>query len=247
MPELARRQSCVMVETGDGAGGEMLALDLGNGAMSGMLAAGLSPFAVDRIFISHFHPDHTTDLPPLLFSMNYGAEEPRERPLRLYGPEPFRQFWAALLAVWGEWMVADYPLSVEELPLDTGRSEPVTGDGYSVSWRPVSHRPESIGYRIEDSGRSFVYTGDTGYCESVVELAQGADLLLIECTHSLDQETIPGHLNPEGVARIANKAGVKRVILTHFPTMEADLAAEVRRCGYTGEVLCARDGLQLQV
>ena len=70
VPRLKRRQSCVVVESG----GETLVLDLGSGTVRGMLHAGLDPYAVDRIFFTHFHPDHTVDVVPLLFSINYGAD-----------------------------------------------------------------------------------------------------------------------------------------------------------------------------
>src|SRR5918995_5677610 len=105
VPRLERRQSCVVVE----AAGETLLFDLGSGAVRGMLQAGLDPFAVDRIFFTHFHPDHTVDVVPLLFSINYGAEEERSRPLYLMGPEPFRAFWDSVTRVWGEFMLGDYP------------------------------------------------------------------------------------------------------------------------------------------
>ncbi len=88
VPRVERRQSCVTVESG----GELLVFDLGSGAMRGMLRADLDPFAVDRIFFTHFHPDHTLDAANLLFAMNYGTYEPRTRPLHVTGPEPFESF-----------------------------------------------------------------------------------------------------------------------------------------------------------
>src|SRR5215213_7192414 len=92
VPRLARRQSCVAVD----AGGEAIVFDVGAGGMRGMLDVDLVPFAVDRIFFTHFHPDHTVDIVPLLFSMKYSAEGQRTRPLHLAGPEPFRRFWKAV-------------------------------------------------------------------------------------------------------------------------------------------------------
>src|ERR687889_2807843 len=85
VPRLERRQSCVAVE----AGGETLVFDLGSGAVRGMLHAGLDPFAVDRVFFTHFHPDHTVDLVTLLFTLKYGAEDERSRPFISRGPNPF--------------------------------------------------------------------------------------------------------------------------------------------------------------
>src|SRR3712207_3565744 len=241
VPRLERRQSCVTVETG----GEMVVFDLGSGAVRGMLRAGLDPFAVDRVFVTHFHPDHTVDVVPLLFSINYGAEEERARTLYLTGPEPFRSFWDSVTNVWGEFMLGDYPTHVSELPHEC--SSPAHGPVCRLSWAPAEHRPESIPYRLDGEGGAFVYTGDTEYSEAVVELARGAHCLLIECSFP-DASPVPGHLTPSSAARIASEAGVERVVLTHlYPTAdELDLQAEVGR-GYTGEVIVAEDGLKFGV
>ena len=241
VPRLSRRQSCVVVDTGE----ERLAFDLGSGSVRGMLHADLDPFATDRIFFTHFHPDHTVDAVPLLFAMNYGTDEPRTRPLYVAGPEPFEEFWTKILNVWGEWMEGDYPLEVSELPHEC--NSPLHLHGCRVSWAPAKHRPESIAYRLESNGRTFVYTGDTEYSESVVELARGAHTMLIECSFP-DDNPVPGHLTPSSVARIASEANVGRVLLTHvYPAADSlDLVAEVGK-GYEGEVLVAEDGLTVSV
>jgi ribonuclease BN (tRNA processing enzyme) len=241
VPRPERRQSCVTVETG----GEMLVIDLGSGAVRGMLLAGLDPFAVDRIFFTHFHPDHTVDVVPLLFSIKYGAEEERTRPLYLTGPESFTEFWDSVRSVWGEFMVGDYPTHVSELPHVC--SSPLDLPGCRLSWAPAEHRPESIAYRLDGEDGDFVYSGDTEYSESVVELARNAHTLLIECSFP-DENPVPGHLTPSSAARIASEAGVERVVLTHiYPAAdELDLPAEIGR-GYDGEVVVAKDGLKFSV
>ena len=241
VPRAERRQSCVVVESG----GETLVFDLGSGAVRGMLHAGLDPFAVDRIFFTHFHPDHTVDVVALLFSIKYGAEEGRVRPLHLTGPEPFERFWGSITGVWGEFMLGDYPTHVSELPHVCASPRELAG--CRLSWTPAEHRPESIAYRLDGEGGGFVYTGDTEYSESVVELARGADTMLIECSFP-DDSPVPGHLTPSDVARMASEADVGRVVLTHlYPAAEAlDLPAEVGR-EYDGAVVVARDGLKVSV
>lgn len=241
-PRLSRRQSCVMVNTGE----EMLVFDLGSGAVRGMVRAGLNPLNVDRAFFTHFHPDHTVDVVPLLFAIKYGTDEQRTKPLSLLGPEPFEEFFGKITDIWGEWMLGDYPTEITALPhlCDT----PIELPGIALTWAPTRHRPESIAYRLEDeSGAAFVYTGDTEYDPPVVELARGVDTLLIECSFP-DDSPVPGHLTPSGVARIAREAGVRRVVLTHIypPAEELDLTAEVAR-GFDGEVVLAGDGLHLEV
>ena len=240
-PRPERRQSCVVVE----AGGEMLVFDLGAGAVRGMVAAGLDPFATERVFFTHFHPDHTLDAANLLFAMNYGTYEPRTRPLHVTGPEPFEKFWASILGVWGEWMEGGFPIRTEELPHTC--DSPLELAGGRLTWAPAAHRPESIAYRLDGESGSFVYTGDTGYSPSVVELARGADTLLIECSMP-DDAPVPGHLTPTGVARMAREAGVGRVVLTHLypPVDDGRLPAAVER-GFDDDVIVAHDGLRFRV
>ena len=241
VPRLERRQSCVVVR----AGGQTLVFDLGSGALRGMLRSGLDPFAVDRIFFTHFHPDHTVDVVPLLFAINYGAPEKRTLPLYVTGPEPFLRFWRSVTGVWGEWMSGEHATLVSELPQEC--SSPIDLAACRLSWAPAEHRRESVSYRLDAEGGAFVYTGDTEYSPSVVELARGADTLLIECSFP-DDAPVPGHLTPSSVARIASEAGVRRVVLTHiYPAAdELDLISEVSR-GYAGEVTVAEDGSVFEV
>ena len=66
----------------------------------------------------------------------------------------------------------------------------------------MNHPPEAYGFRVtSDDGRVLVYTGDTGMCDYVVELARGADVLLSEAswTHSPDR--------PEGIHLSGTEAG----------------------------------------
>jgi ribonuclease BN (tRNA processing enzyme) len=227
VPHIGRRQSCVVVE----AGGETLVFDLGSGAVRGIVRVGLDPFAVDRIFFTHFHPDHTVDVVNLLFAIKYGAERERTLPLHLAGPEPFRGFWDSVLAVWGDWMSGDYPTHVFELPREGA----------------ARHSPESIAFRLDGPDGAFVYTGDTEYSGMVVELARGAHTLLTECTRP-DDDPLPNHLTPSGAAQIAREAGVERLVLTHLqPAVDNELLPSRVREGYDGEVLVAKDGLRLRV
>jgi ribonuclease BN (tRNA processing enzyme) len=241
VPRLERRQSCIVAR----AGGQTLVFDLGSGAVRGMLASSIDPFTVDRIFFTHFHPDHTVDVVPLLFAINHGAPEKRARPLYLSGPEPFLRFWGSVMEAWGEWMAGDHATLLSELPQRC--PSPIELAGCRLSWAQVEHRRESIAYRLDAEGGAFVYTGDTEYSRSLVGLARGADTLLIECSFP-DETPVPGHLTPSGVARIAREAGVRRVVLTHiYPAAdELDLVTEVER-GFEGEILVAEDGTELEV
>ena len=79
--------------------------------------------------------------------------------------------------------------------------------------------------------RTFVYSGDTGYCDAVIELARGADVFLCEAswTHSPDRP--PNlHLSGTEAGRIATAAGVGELLLTHIPpwTSREDVISEAK-------------------
>jgi len=68
-------------------------------------------------------------------------------------------------------------------------------------------------------GRKIVYSGDTRPLESLLKLAEGADLLIHEATFDdelLDKALEDGHSTPSQAAETAKKARAKRLILTHL-------------------------------
>jgi ribonuclease BN (tRNA processing enzyme) len=93
------------------------------------------------------------------------------------------------------------------------------------------------------SRRSVVFSGDTGPCESLVELAAGADLLVVECSFP-DGAAHPKHMTPDRVARLARRAAVKKILLHHFyPQCDPRKAAEwVAKRSRANEVAIAQNG-----
>ncbi|MFJ1756881.1 ribonuclease Z [Kitasatospora sp. NPDC088134] len=95
-------------------------------------------------------------------------------------------------------------------------------------------------------GQRFAFVMDTRLCPGVLELADGADLLVIEATFleadaQLAEEH--GHLTAGQAARVAAEAGVRRLVLTHFSQRYPDLAghrAEAEKY-FDGEVVVAED------
>ena len=75
---------------------------------------------------------------------------------------------------------------------------------------------ESRAFRVEQGGKSVVYTSDTAPCPEVVELANGADVLIHECNW-LDGDHPKGvHTSPSQLAEIVEQTQPKTVVLTHL-------------------------------
>ena len=86
--------------------------------------------------------------------------------------------------------------------------------------------------RITDAdGATLVFSGDTGICESLVELAAGADVFLCEASWT-DSPDRPRHLHMSGAeaGRVAARAGVGELLLTHIPpwTSREDVISEAK-------------------
>ena len=99
-------------------------------------------------------------------------------------------------------------------------------------------------------GRKVTYTGDCVPCESVVELAQGGDVLIHEATYASDfkEANQYGHSTAAQAAFIASKARVGRLFLTHISPRYTDatpLVEEARKV--FSESYEARDYLEFVV
>jgi len=223
-------------------GQETLLLDSGPGTLGRLAQAGLDYAAINHVFYTHLHADHTADLIALLAAAVIPGYE-RLSDLQITGPRGMRDFIARLLQLYPSLEPASrYRLTTREL-----------GEGYAdyddwqVLAKPLPHTANSIGYRLTAEGKTIVYSGDTEYCQNIIELAQNADLLVLECSYP-DGQGRPGHLTPRECGAIATAARARRLLLTHlYPECDAvDIAAQCR-AAYSGEVIVAEDLLRIAV
>jgi ribonuclease BN (tRNA processing enzyme) len=243
VPSLAR-SSCAVLVTIDHA---RILLDAGPGTMRRLLRCQTTIFDLSHILFSHLHPDHSGELVPLLFATKYPDANGRKDPLTLVAGQGFERFFNGLRSVYGAWIELPQPLmSIREM--DTHGPDEVQDRGFHLATRPMTHSPESVGYRLSSSdGYSLVYSGDTDVTPELVHLAADADLLICECALP-EGAKVPGHLTPAEAGRMASQAGVKHLALTHFyPACESvDIAAQCRRT-YQGPLTLAHDLLSFEI
>ncbi len=240
VPYLRRGSSAYAVR----AAGRLILLDLGSGACRALLRHDLNFSQVDLIALTHLHPDHIGDLVPFLFASHYSLGYTRTEPFWLLAARGCADFHQRLKGAFGQWVEApEGLLQLQELnPEGPDRFD---WEGLTLKTAPVNHIDGSLAYRVEAEGRSLVYSGDTDVSDSLVQLAQGADLLILECAMP---HKVSGHLTPEEAGGLAARAGVPRLLLTHFypPCDEVDVVARAAQ-EFSGEIIRAEDDLTLSV
>lgn len=210
----------------EGEAGGLVIVDSGSGTLYRAERAGIDWRAVNHLFYTHYHPDHTLDLVSFLFAANWAPPSPRTETLQVCGPAGLEEFVERVCGAWPSLRPKSYELRLNELVPGRGIR---TASGWQVKCAAVDHGDQGgLAYRFSRGKGELVLSGDTQYCRALAELAAGADLLVCECSTD-DAHAVEGHLSPQLVARIVRESGVGRVLLNHvYPLWDpAELAARV--------------------
>ena len=113
----------------------------------------------------------------------------------------------------------------------------------------AKHGVPALAYRLDAKGKSMVYTGDTSPAKAIEELSEGADLLIHDSTFlSPNDAEKYNHSTPGQAAEIAKKAGVGKLVLTHFSQKHKDSGEYLEQAKEQFEnVVLAEDLMQIDV
>ena len=228
-------------------------IDMGGGAFLrfGQAQAKFTDLAM--MGVSHLHPDHISDLPALL----WGGRMVRKEPLPIVGPSgnnaapPFPTFLSRLFdEKGGAFEVLGSTLGAEDFHLvasavDVTKAEPATvfdRDGLVVTALGIPHGPmPTLAYRVETRGMSVVFSTDqTGTNPKFVPFARGANVLIMHMAIAAGA-TSPLHAAPAVVGRIAQDAGVGRLIVSHIGQFDLDAALAELKKAYAGPLTVGAD------
>lgn len=213
-------------------------IECGGSPLHKLARYGIGFDEIEAVILTHGHADHVYGLPMLVQGLWLGG---REAALPIYGPRQTLDRARQILELFDLAEREDlFEIQWKGIPLR--ESQPVLSlHGIEITASPVPHgRQDTVALRLENpaTGRSIVYSSDTEPCPALSRLAAGAGLLIHEATgdHA-------GHSAPAEAAEVAREAGVERLVLTHYPVVDTDLARwRDQAAGQGVEVSLARDG-----
>lgn len=250
-------------------GERIIVIDAGNGVAHQLAAAGLNPRNVSDILVTHHHVDHNADLGYLALT---SWLEGRTDRISLWGPPPMADVVNPMIDAFSE--------DLEKRIKSTGRApfrpmlsvNEITQQGVifedeavTVTACFVDHPPfqVALGFRIDAEGSSVVISGDTAPSENLIQLAQGADILVHEVVHpsylaGLEQATnaasIANHMKKnhtmvEDLARVASLSGVETLLMAHLipHNLSDEQWFDALGHEYKGNVVVGRDLMEIEV
>ncbi len=232
--------------------GEGLLFDPGEGTQRQMLRAGVAAHDLNRICVTHFHGDHSLGLAGVIQRINLDRVP---HPVTAHYPAGGQHFFDRLryaTAYRETVQLIERPVAADG-ELDRSKSYVLEAHGIAgPDVGRIQRLGELNGVTLDEvserrRGQRFAFVMDTRLCDGVHALAEGVDMLVIESTF-LDEDVQlaldHGHLTAGQAAKVALRAGVRHLVLTHFSQRYADpteFERQARSAGYTGELTIAQD------
>jgi ribonuclease BN (tRNA processing enzyme) len=246
-------------------------VDCGNGVAIQLARAGIRLTTLRNIFITHQHSDHNADYGNLLLLAWTAGLQTR---VETWGPAPLTR----MTRLYFEMNAYDIKVRIADegkvplVPLvhvhELSRGGTVMEDeNVKVTSVLVDHPPviPSFAYRFDSHDRSIVVSGDTRRSDALVRLAGGADVLVHEVVYlpaidrlvarlpnatTLKESIISHHTSVEDAGRVAEQAGVKALVLSHFvppddPAITDQMWIDAARSTYKGRIVVGKDLMEI--
>ncbi|MGH9843301.1 MAG: MBL fold metallo-hydrolase [Blastocatellia bacterium] len=246
-------------------------VDCGNGVAIQLARADVPLPTLRHVFITHQHSDHNADYGNLLLLAWASGLQTH---VDTWGPSPLARMTRLFFEMNG-YDIRTRTVDEGKMPLaplvhmhELTRGGNVMRDEHvTVRCALVDHPPvkPAFAYRFDSRDRSIVISGDTTRSDALIRLARGADVLVHEALYvpavdrlaarapnaaALKNSIISHHTSVEDVGRVAEAAGVKTLVLSHFvppddPNITDQMWIDGARSAYKGCVIVGKDLLEI--
>jgi ribonuclease BN (tRNA processing enzyme) len=223
--QLEHRASSVLIELD----GDYVLFDCGHGVLQRLLEAGIRHHEINHIVLSHFHPDHVSDLIPLLHAGAWSQRDPRTTDLHIYGPPGVQQLIAGFQQLFGPdslqrpwYQVLIHEVAGEQIQIGSHRFD-------FISLPPAGNH----GLRFVWRGNTYALTGDSHFHDAEIAFLRDVDLAVIDAGHIADAE----------IVQLAVASQAKTIVCSHlYREINArQLQEQAEQAGYRGTILVGRD------
>ncbi len=172
------------------------------------------PTNIEVVFLSHFHGDHFMGMPFLFLEYVYLTK--RRDDLFIVGPPGVEAKIEEFAHQCYHEVTREAGYRRRYLEAQPGADQFVNEIAFRAF--PMNHVPgklECFGYRVPVGDKTVAYTGDTKFCEEIFQLAEGADVLVLDCTYA--EGGGPEHAGMDDLRLIRKRVAPETaIILTHL-------------------------------
>jgi len=209
--------SAILIEIGN----DKLLFDIGPGTLTKMQSLGINTqLYPNYLFFTHYHIDHSLDYIALVKSRHFNLKTckvGKGQTIKVFGPSGLIKWNQDIFENVTKWNYMSKELNYKDVTncREIKSGLVIKNKNWKVTCCPIVH-DDSVAFRVDSKGKSFVYSGDMTYDERICKLGKNADLVAIECSFPNKKSLQGKHLEPTLVGKLAKIGNFKKLILIHM-------------------------------
>lgn len=224
-----RNAASVLIERDGGA----VVYDFGRGTALRLVELGFKQDDIQTIVLSHYHPDHVSDLIPFLHAASWSQIDKRTKPLTIYGPVGLEDFISKFFEPFGsEELSRGFAIVLKSV----SEHIPTLIEGSAYEFVDLDH---SFGMRFAEGGKKYAILSDSSLHGRLIDALHGIELGIFDS----------GHITDEEIVELAVRSQAKTLVGSHqYRNLDEPALNEAARSrGYKGRIVAAEDQMRFQL